>query len=172
MNCKNCGTEAKEGDKFCRKCGGSLLGENGHHKDQSRKKSVHPHGSSVTFFLLTFVTLGLYPVYWSWKAWRVLGTLREKEYWSFGRAIFYTINSYWLFKGVLQEAEKTGYSKKYQPAILALFVFVGALLIRGSSEPVESSVFWSLYFSGMLVISVCFSPVISALNAISESKEV
>ena len=67
--CPNCGNEVAEGSNFCTKCGtnlGSTNNENGSTvNNYNNQNNVNlPTRNIVTCILLSFITCGIYGIYW------------------------------------------------------------------------------------------------------------
>lgn len=92
--------------------------------------------SQTEVVLLTIVTLGVYPVYWFYKAFRSIKELREKEgkatpsVWWAALSLF---TSHIYFHALYNEYEKINPYKAHawynQPIVLSGLFFVTALLI-------------------------------------------
>lgn len=89
---------------------------------KSKPKTVKLSMSSKKFIFLSFITLGMYQMYWAWKVWE---TMRNSEQATYGlkssiRAFFLEFSSFWLFPRLRSLAVEHGYEKKVNVELLAL----------------------------------------------------
>ncbi len=85
--CNSCGQPTKSSDKYCGHCG-ELPDE-----PRSRPFIVSPSKLAI----MSFLTCGLYEIYWAYKQWRHLPGGRRRIG-CFIRAVFSPITIYWLLK--------------------------------------------------------------------------
>ena len=65
------------------------------------------------FILLSILTLGMYPFWWTYKAWRFFKQKDELDIYPFARALFTIFYLYSLFEMIQAYADSTNYSKRY-----------------------------------------------------------
>ena len=97
---------------------------------------MHPV-SLKKFIILTITTLGMYQLYWFYKNWQWVRTVRNDEIWPAVRSFFAGIMNFALFSRISDESDGKGYSWYEAAAIpLAILFFIGNLLDRavGRSE--------------------------------------
>ena len=109
------------------------------------------------FILLSAATIGLYPLWWFYKAWRFLGIKDGQRIHAATRTIFAMFFLYSLFKEILLYAKEKGYSRSYSPLLLTVGILAGALLA------------YSPYFLISLLQFVFFIPPLKALNFAKEN---
>ena len=81
--------------------------------------------NSTKFILLSFLTLGLYPVWWMYKSWKFLKEKDNLDVWPVARAFFAIFFIFSLLDRILKFAKSKGYEKTYSGGTLsALFVIM------------------------------------------------
>jgi len=95
---------------------------------------MHPV-SLKKFIILTIATLGLYQVYWFYKNWQWVRTVKEEEIWPAVRSFFSGIMNFALFPRIADESGNKGYGWYSALAMpLAILFFVGNILDRAVSR--------------------------------------
>jgi hypothetical protein len=85
--------------------------------------------TTLKFAVMSFVTLGLYEVYWFYKNWKCVQRNGEDVIAPI-RAIFYPIMSYALYRRVRDKGKDLGVSGGLGAGWLAVLTFIGAMLWR------------------------------------------
>lgn len=113
------------------------------------------------FVLLSVLTLGLYEVWWMYKAWRFFQQQEKSDISPAARAIFSLFFLYSLMEKILEYAKEKGYSENY--SVIALFLgYIAVNLVGYLPDP-----FWICCSLSVIV----FIPPLKALNyAKSNSK--
>ena len=107
--CPNCGNEVAEGSNFCTKCGtnlGSTNNENGSTvNNYNNQNNVNlPTRNIVTCILLSFITCGIYGIYWFIVMTDEANMVSDEQGASGGMAFLFTILTcgiyalYWNYK--------------------------------------------------------------------------
>lgn len=86
------------------------------------------------FIILSIFSLGLYPFWWTYKAWRFLKEEDDLDIVPAARTLFNYIFISSLFKRILAFAQRRGYSKTFYPALLHL-AYVMIILLGYLPEP-------------------------------------
>jgi hypothetical protein len=122
--------------------------------------SAHQHSqveeviSVNKFVILSIFSLGLYPFWWTYKAWRFFQEKDELDIIAPARTLFSYIFLSSLFKRILGFARENGYAKTFHPALLhAAYVII--ILSSYLPEP---------YFLISLLNFVIFIQPFEALN--------
>jgi hypothetical protein len=117
------------------------------------------------FLLLSGLTLGVYQVYWAWKAWETVGHAEGKRYRSAVRAIFVAFTALSLFPKMLALAKKEGYKKSYPGVGLAvLYLALSLLALVPTSNWLHDGLdvlFMLVMFGALLLLPL---PVVAAAN--------
>ncbi len=112
--CSNCGEKMNDGAKFCDKCGASV------EKKVNLQPSLITKRDIVVAIILTFVTCGIYGIYWFIVMTDDVNSLSDEKMASGGTAFLYSILTcgiyalYWNYK-VGQKMAEAG--KKYNKPI-------------------------------------------------------
>lgn len=106
------------------------------------------------FVILSILSFGLYPFWWTYKAWRFFRDEHNLDIMPAARALFSYIFLYSLFNRILLFARNNGYTKSYH-SILLHAVFVVVISLSYLPEP---------YFLISLLNFIIFIPAFQALN--------
>lgn len=112
--CSNCGEKMNDGAKFCDKCGASV------EKKVNLQSPLITKRDIVVAIILTFVTCGIYGIYWFIVMTDDVNSLSDEKMASGGTAFLYSILTcgiyalYWNYK-VGQKMAEAG--KKYNKPI-------------------------------------------------------
>ncbi len=106
------------------------------------------------FIILSIFTCGLYPFWWTYKAWRFFNEKDDLDIIPAARTLFSYIFLSNLFKIILELARNAGYSKTFHPALLHV-IYVVIILLSYLPEP---------YFLISLLSFVIFIQPFQALN--------
>lgn len=100
-------------------------------------QQVYYPASVTKFFLLTTVSLGIYPIFWSYKNWRWKQIVEHADVSPGWRAIFMAFTNFALFAGM---AGKPGGYKWFRIAAtpLAIILFIGIVADRYYSRSAEA----------------------------------
>lgn len=82
------------------------------------------------FLLLSFLSLSLYPVWWSYKVWRFFKEKENSDILPAVRTVFGIFYFLPLFNKILNFAQRNGYREKYYSVVLYLGVIGFSLLSR------------------------------------------
>ena len=114
------------------------------------------------FFLLSILSLGLYQLWWTYKAWKFFKEKESLDVSPVARAIFAIFFFHSLFEKIKTYANVYGYGASYTSGLLVAAIFILNILSR-LPDP-----FWMLSVASVF----CFIPPVSALNyAVQNSKE-
>jgi len=114
------------------------------------------------FIFLSLVTFGLYPIWWTYKSWKIFQARDSYDISPAWRTVFSIIFLYGLFERIKSFAQRTGYEKDYVSGLLFFGVIVFNLLAN-LPDP---------YFLVGLGVVLCFIPPFQALNyAIENSRD-
>lgn len=106
------------------------------------------------FVILSIISFGLYPFWWTYKAWRFFRDEHNLEVMPAARTLFSIIFLYSLFNKILLFAKNNGYTKSYPPILLhAVAVIIGLM----GYLPVP-------YFLISILGFIAFIPPFQALN--------
>jgi hypothetical protein len=85
------------------------------------------------FILYSIITLGIYPFYWGWRAWSVVGQAEDRRYAAILRGFFLTFTCFSLFVklSTLAKAYNRPARKSERPLVLAL-IFALTQLLSGT----------------------------------------
>lgn len=143
MFCSNCGTEVKEGAKFCQSCGQATTTPASSSTGQKIEYFAISPGRLALFSILTF---GIYEIFWFYKNWQVVKKQEGSNISPFWRAIFAIFFCHSLFKKVLDSAKSHNYPNPYSAGWLAavyiLLLFVGNGLSRVETYDVGFNILW------------------------------
>lgn len=103
--------------------------------------------STSQFLLLSFGTIGIYPIWWFYKEWRFFKEKDNLDIHPAMRAIFSIIFIYSLFSRILDYARDYGYSRNYSPG-LNFTVMILFNLCSGLREP------FSLISLGAILLNI------------------
>ncbi len=112
--CSNCGEKMNDGAKFCDKCGASV------EKKVNLQSPLITKRDIVVAIILTFVTCGIYGIYWFIVMTDDVNSLSDEKMASGGTAFLYSILTcgiyalYWNYK-IGQKMAEAG--KKYNKSI-------------------------------------------------------
>lgn len=112
--CSNCGEKMNDGAKFCDKCGASV------EKKVNLQSPLITKRDIVVAIILTFVTCGIYGIYWFIVMTDDVNSLNDEKMASGGTAFLYSILTcgiyalYWNYK-IGQKMAEAG--KKYNKPI-------------------------------------------------------
>lgn len=112
--CSNCGEKMNDGAKFCDKCGASV------EKKVNLQSPLITKRDIVVAIILTFVTCGIYGIYWFIVMTDDVNSLSDEKMASGGTAFLYSILTcgiyalYWSYK-IGQKMAEAG--KKYNKPI-------------------------------------------------------
>lgn len=112
--CSNCGEKMNDGAKFCDKCGASV------EKKVNLQSPLITKRDIVVAIILTFVTCGIYGIYWFIVMTDDVNSLSDEKMASGGTAFLYSIltcgiyDLYWNYK-IGQKMAEAG--KKYNKPI-------------------------------------------------------
>lgn len=84
--------------------------------------------SENKFIFLSIISVGLYPVWWSFKAWRFYQQKQRLDIFPALRAIFGILFLISLFERILKFAKTKGYKSSYSPILLFLGIIAFSLL--------------------------------------------
>ncbi|RYG11088.1 MAG: hypothetical protein EOO07_21150, partial [Chitinophagaceae bacterium] len=84
--------------------------------------------SENKFIFLSVISVGLYPVWWSYKAWRFYQQKQRLDIFPALRALFAIFFLISLFERTLAFAKARGYQSNYSPVLLFLGIIVFSLL--------------------------------------------
>ncbi len=76
------------------------------------------------FIILNFLTLGLYGIWWMYKAWRFFKERDGSDIMPVARTIFAIFYTYELFERILSYAKSNGHTEKYSSGGLFALFFV------------------------------------------------
>jgi len=165
MFCTQCGDEQREDAKFCHSCGYNHLSmgntptpkmtvqeTNSGNKvnTEIREFYVVPVGK---FIFLSFVTFGLYEIFWFVKNWQMVKDQEKSSILPIARAIFSIFFFSEFGNKVLKSAKERGYDKNYSSVFLAVSYFVSNILFN------LPDIFWLLGFVSILT----FIPILEAI---------
>ena len=104
--------------------------------DISWRDKLIMHPVSLTkFTILTVATLGFYQIYWFYKNWQWVRTVRQDEIWPAVRSFFSGIMNFALFSRIANESEGKGYRWYGALAIpLAILFLIGNILDRAAEN--------------------------------------
>ena len=106
------------------------------------------------FVFLSFITFGLYQLWWTYKAWRFFKQKQDLDITPPLRALFGLFFLWPLFTRIKNFAEEQGYTKPFYPLLL----FLGSLLFE------VFSLLPGPFFIVSLLSIVFFIPPFNALN--------
>ncbi|HEV3008209.1 MAG TPA: hypothetical protein VGX52_04165 [Burkholderiales bacterium] len=113
--------------------------------------------SGLKLAVMSIVTFGLYEIYWFYKNWKCVQRNTGDDVSAPLRAVFYPLISYPLFKRIRSHARSSGVESDFPAGVLAIAVFLVALLWR-LPDP-----WWLVSFFGFLPLL----PVQRAVNAVN-----
>jgi hypothetical protein len=82
------------------------------------------------FILLSFITFGLYSIWWFYKSWRFFQQKENSDILPAVRAIFSIVFLYQLLSKILSFAKQKGYSGSYSSTLIFISFFFTNLLSR------------------------------------------
>lgn len=121
--------------------------------------------SPLALAALSFLTFGLYELYWFYKQWWAVKQVNPQVKHPAWRAIFSIFYCYSLFKLTLNSAKHHGYAKTYSPGLLAAAYIILALV--GNSWGRASELAPAVDIGLWLVFSLSFVPLMYAQQAAS-----
>lgn len=124
---------------------------------EARSKQIYFPVSSLKFILMSICTLGIYPVYWSYKNWRYIKSRDHSNISPIWRAIFYPVWYYSLLTDINSNSKNIIY-KVFLVVILLCFSFVSML-----PDP-----YWLL----SLLMFLPIMPAVYTISKINVSREV
>lgn len=86
------------------------------------------------FIILSILSLGLYPLWWFYKAWRFFKEKDDLDVIPVARTLFSYIFISSLFSKIQTFAQNSGYTKTFSPALLHV-AFVAIILLGYLPEP-------------------------------------
>ena len=84
--------------------------------------------SENKFIFLSIISVGLYPVWWAFKAWRFYQQKQRLDIFPALRALFGILFLISLFERTLKFAKANGYESSYSPVLLFLGIIAFSLL--------------------------------------------
>jgi hypothetical protein len=113
------------------------------------------------FFILFFLSLGLYGIWWMYKTWRFFRDKENLDIYPAARAIFSIFFIYALFEKIQSYAKSSGYIKGYSSGFLTVAFIIFNFTTR-LPDP-----FWVMGFFSVF----CFIQPVSALNFAIENSD-
>lgn len=129
----------------------------------NKKTKGRPAAGSVSpglFVVLSFVTFGIYQIYWSWGLWETVRRSKGETY-SFNsslRGFFNGLSNFWLFPQLRDLAADKGYKPGVDVELLAAAYFILAFIARSRITPLTTIPFLALGYSVVLL------PIVSMQN--------
>jgi transglutaminase-like putative cysteine protease len=117
--------------------------------------------SSIKFFSLSFVTLGLYTAYWSYKNWQFVQSRERPDVWPVSRAIFCPLWYYALFSWLEIDSEQRDKRHWLIPSWLAFVLFSSFLIWSFASSRKELSMV------DYIMPLIFFTPLLYYVNKIN-----
>src|SRR5688572_30391457 len=97
------------------------------------------------FLLLSFLSLALYPLWWSYKVWRFFKEKENSDILPAVRTVFGIFYFIPLFNKILNFAHRNGYKDKYYSVVLYLGI-IGFSLLSQLPEPIALVSIFSIIF--------------------------
>ena len=113
--------------------------------------------SRAKFALLSFLTFGIYSIYWFYKNWRYVRDRDDSNIWPFWRAIFSPILCYLLIRDLRANHAQKSDSLVAYGGVLAIVYFA---LLATSRLP-------DPYWLGSMVAFVLLLPIVSTINKLN-----
>ncbi|ENX21666.1 hypothetical protein F892_00904 [Acinetobacter vivianii] len=110
------------------------------------------------FIFLSVISLGLYELWWIFKAWRFLALKDNLNIMPAARAIFSIFFLYSLFKRIREYAKEKGYAQDFSSGWMYVGYLVFALLLARLPDP-----YW-------LISSLSFIFLVPAFLALNDAK--
>lgn len=117
--------------------------------------------SPIKFFSLSFATLGLYTVYWSYKNWQFVRSRDRPDVWPVFRAIFSPFWYYALFSWLEIDSEQREKRHWLIPSWLAFVLFISYLIWSFASSGIELSIL------DYVMPLIFFAPLLYYVNKIN-----
>lgn len=186
MFCTECGKELVKGSNFCSSCGKSSSKKEVETIEKSDKgflkleKTVE--GEHINFYnvplsqliILSFLTLGLYEIYWHIRNWTAVQKARKISISPFWRGVFGPIFSFELFKYILSNANSVGYAKSVNPtsavAAISYFILCGTVAVVGRYTPAPEDAYIYLFWWAVLML-LSIMPLVPFQKAIEFSNQ-
>jgi hypothetical protein len=115
------------------------------------------------FFMLSLLSLGLYEVWWMYKAWRFFKEKENLDILPVARAIFSILFIHSLFEKIQRFAQSNGYTKTYSSGLLTAIFILLNLIVTRLPDP-----YWMIAFASIF----CFAQPLSAFNFAIENSRV
>ena len=126
---------------------------------------LHPV-SMKKFLILTIATLGTYQIYWFYKNWQWVLSVKNEQIWPAVRSFFAGIMNFALFPKIAEESDGNGY--KWYPALalpLAFLFFAGNVLDRAIAR-IDSMPDWAALVSvASMFISLPVAMQVKKINS-------
>jgi hypothetical protein len=111
---------------------------------------------SRRFIVLSLITLGMYQVYWAWRAWETIRNAAQEEY-AFKSslcALFNGLSNFWLFPKMGDLAKEQGYSVNINTYVLASLFFAVGIVSRLPRIPTAVAIVGSLFVTTFTMVPI------------------
>lgn len=162
MKCEKCENKLDNESLFCSNCGGKV--------SVSEVKDIEFFSISIFKLVsLSFLTLGLFNIYWFYRNWKAVEKFEHKKMYPFWMSIFAIFTCNALLKKVLFYATENGYKKSYNTIFLSTIFIVFTILGNawGRMDPLKLEE----EFLMLIITSFSVLPLIFAQKAINYSNK-
>jgi len=169
--CTKCGEKNTIDAIYCLKCGSILVKDiSNESKDrQNYNESIKPW----KFFLFSFISFGLYSLYWMYKTWKILRDRNNKDVSPFWRTFFSPIFVGSLARESFEFAEQKGYPKNDDYFIIGAIYFITNIFDIGANkialvQDLPYTYFLLTYIPSLIMIGILI-PIVKSINRVLET---
>ncbi|MCL2916082.1 DUF3857 domain-containing protein [Shewanella corallii] len=129
-------------------------------KDYDGEVEYYPV-SPISFYLLSLVTLGIYPFYWQYKCWQYIKRRDDSDIWPFVRALFGVFWLYPLYLTLKQRHSDRNISFPVSTFVMGVLCFL--FFVFNASHQLSEKAGW---FSELL-LPLCVLPLVLYVNQLN-----
>lgn len=152
MHCQQCGNKLDKDSKFCGKCGTeNKLEESSKTTEINIKDYNFLYIPTSRLILVTFLSLGIYEIYWFVSNWTAIKKVTNEKIQPFWRGVFSIFYFKRPFELALKQAKDLDYDEPYDLKFLSGFYVVAWIAIKIINKSPDIGFIWSIVGIAFLV---------------------
>jgi hypothetical protein len=116
-------------------------------------------------FIVSFLTLGMYDVYWVYRNWQAVQAASKDKMSPLWRTVFTIFYIYPLFKIMRLSAKRYGFERDYSAGLLAIGYVIIPLIGVLNYHPERTTLTWFIYLSQLLGAATSILFLVTAQQA-------